>query len=210
MMKRTIVLLFTFLGLAVLPSKAQLFDASMFSDDDWDDQHFFVMGKWSQLFYELNFGITGSQSESADFVYFSIGYGKPNTKNAWRKFLPESKQAAPTSKEEMKAKTDDTTSGLHAGTIGIGWSHYFNHWIGFHAQAGWGFIADLGGGNSAATSTTSTSSDEEDTKSTFIYNTVPVQAGLDFCLWNNLLLQVGATYMWKEIPIVTVGLGLAF
>ncbi len=209
-MNKTILLLTVFLGLATLPSRAQLFDAEMFSDDDWDDQHFFVMGKWSQLFYELNFGITGSTDEYADFVYFSVGYGKPNKKNAWRKFLPESKQAAPTSKEEMQAKTDDTTSGLHAGTIGIGWKHYFTHWIGFHAQAGWGFIADLGGGNSAATSTTSTSSDEEDAKSTFIYNTVPVQAGLDFCLWNNLLLQVGATYMWKEIPIVTVGLGLAF
>jgi len=189
---------------SLLPLKAQ-----MFSDDDWDDQHFLIMGKWSQLFYELNFGITGSTDEYADFVYFSVGYGKPNTKNAWRKFLPESKQAAPTSKEEMQAKQDDSTSGLHAGTIGIGWQHFFNHWIGFHMQAGWGFIADLGGGNSSE-SVSSSSTDEEDTKSTFIYNTVPVQAGIDFNLWNNLELQVGATYMWKEIPIITIGLGVVF
>lgn len=188
----------------LLPSRAQ-----MFSDDDWDDQHFLIMGKWSQLFYELNFGITGSKDSNADFVYFSVGYGKPNTKNAWRKFLPESKQAAPTSKDEMLNKQDDSTSGLHAGTIGIGWQHFFNHWIGFHMQAGWGFIADLGGGNSSE-SVSSSSTDEEDTKSTFIYNTVPVQAGIDFNLWNNLELQVGATYMWKEIPIITVGLGVVF
>ena len=189
---------------SLLPLRAQ-----MFSDDDWNDQHFLIMGKWSQLFYELNFGITGSKDSYADFVYFSIGYGKPNTKNAWRKFLPESKQAAPTSKDEMLNKQDDSTSGLHAGTIGIGWQHFFNHWIGFHMQAGWGFIADLGGGNSSE-SVSSSSTDEEDTKSTFIYNTVPVQAGIDFNLWNNLELQVGATYMWKEIPIITVGLGVVF
>ena len=184
--------------------------AQMFSDDDWDDQHFLIMGKYSQLFYELNFGITGSKESYADFVYFSVGYGKPNTKNAWRKFLPESQQSAPTSKDEMLAKQDDSTSGLHAGTIGIGWQHFFNHWIGFHAQAGWGFIADLGGGNSSSSVTTSSSSDEEETKATFIYNTVPVQAGIDFNLWNNFELQVGATYLWKEIPIITIGLGVVF
>ena len=109
----------------------------------------------------------------------------------------------------MLNKQDDSTSGLHAGTIGIGWQHFFNHWIGFHMQAGWGFIADLGGGNSSE-SVSSSSTDEEDTKSTFIYNTVPVQAGIDFNLWNNLELQVGATYMWKEIPIITIGLGVVF
>ncbi len=201
-MKRTLL----FLSAIVFSTFAQ---AQMFSDDDWDDQHFLIMGKWSQLFYELNFGITGSEDSYADFFYFSVGYGKPNTKNAWRKFLPESKQAAPTSKDEMLNKQDDSTSGLHAGTIGIGWQHFFNHWIGFHMQAGWGFIADLGGGNSSE-SVSSSSTDEEDTKSTFIYNTVPVQAGIDFNLWNNLELQVGATYMWKEIPIITVGLGVVF
>ena len=200
------LLLATLFCLCLSASSAR---AQMFSDDDWDDQHFLIMGKWSQLFYELNFGITGSTDEYADFVYFSIGYGKPNTENAWRKFLPKSQQAAPTSKEEHLAKQEDSTSGLHAGTIGIGWQHFFNHWIGFHAQAGWGFIADLGGGNSSASVNTS-SSDEEETKSTFIYNTVPVQAGIDFNLWNNLELQVGATYMWKEIPIITIGLGVVF
>lgn len=211
-MKHFVMMVFALLGLTALPAKAQLFyEAAFFSDDDWDNQHTFVMGKWSQLFYELNIGITGSRDEYADFVYFSVGYGKPTTKNAWRKFLPKSQQAAPTSKEEMKAKIDDTTSGLHAGTIGIGWKHYFTHWIGFHVQAGWGFIADLGGGNSSATSTnTDAMEEEDDSKSTFIYNSVPVQAGVDFCFLNNLLLSAGVSYMWKEIPIITLGLGLAF
>ncbi len=203
---KKIFLIIALCNLSVIYSKAQLFDADMFSDDDWDDQHTFVMGKWSQLFYELNVGITRSKSESANFIYLSAGLGKPTTKNAWRKFLPESKQAAPSSKEEMLSKKDDSTSGLYSGTIGVGWQHYFNHWIGLHLQAGWGFIADFGGGNSSS----SDSTDDEDTKSTFIYNSVPIQAGVDFCLWNNLMIQVGATYMWKEIPIITVGVGLAF
>lgn len=188
-------------------------NAQMFSDDDWNE-HFLIMAKWSQLFYELNFGITPSTDETANFVYFSIGYGKPTTKNAWRKFLPKSQQAAPTSKEEMLAKKDDTTSGLHSGTIGIGWQHLFNHWIGFHIQAGWGFIADLGGGNSSSSTSTSssssTSTETTDTKSTFIYNSAPIQAGIDFNLWKHLELQVGATYMWKEIPIITLGIGVVF
>ena len=179
----------------------------------WTNQHTMIMVKWSQLFYELNVGITGSKRRSANFVYFSAGYGKPNTENAWRKFLPASQQSAPTSKDEMLAKQDDNTSGLHAGTIGIGWQHFFTHWIGFHMQAGWSFIADLGGGNSSSSVTTtssSSSSESSDDKSTFIYNSVPVQAGIDFCLWRHIELSAGVTYMWKEIPIITAGFGVAF
>ncbi len=185
--------------------------AQIFSSDDWNDQKTMIMGKWSQLYYELNVGINvapDTYNSCGDFVYFSVGYGKPNTKNAWRKFLPDSQQSAPGSKDEMLERTDDSTSGLHAGTIGLGWQHFFNHVIGFHLQAGWGFIADFGSGSSSS-STTDASSDGE-TKKTFIYNTVPVQAGLDINLWNNLNLQVGATYMWKEIPIITIGLGATF
>ena len=39
-------------------------NAQMFSDDDWNE-HFLIMAKWSQLFYELNFGITPSTDETA-------------------------------------------------------------------------------------------------------------------------------------------------
>lgn len=185
--------------------------AQMFSTDYWnnDKEGTMVMGKWSQLFYELNVGGNATKfGKHANFLYISLGYGKPNQKNAWRKFLPDSKREAPTSKDEMKQRVDNTTSGLHAGTIGIGWQHFFTHYIGFHIQAGWAFIGDFG--TREEDSTVSSSDEEEGSKSTFIYNTVPVQAGIDFNLWKNFELQVGATYMWKEIPIVTVGLGVVF
>lgn len=207
-MKRNLFYFITF----ILFSIPMVGNAQIFSDDDWEEEKTMIMGKWSQLFYELNVGINvdkGRYNDFADFVYISIGYGKPNTENAWRKFLPNSQQAAPGSKEEMMNRTDDNTSGLHAGTIGLGWQHFFNHVIGFHIQAGWGFIADFGSGTSSSTSTT-TSTGEEEVKKTFIYNSVPVQAGLDLNLWKNLNLQVGVTYMWKEIPIITVGIGAAF
>ena len=187
--------------------------ATMFSDDDWTEQRTLLMGKWSQLFYEVNVGINVSPrtyKTSADFIYFSLGYGKPNTSNAWRYFLPDSKQQAPDSQEEHQQMVDDSTNGLHAATVGIGWQHFFTHWIGFHMQAGYGTILDLGGGNASTTSSSSSSSQETDTKSTFIYHSAPVQAGLDFCFWNQLEVQVGATYMWKEIPIITLGLGITF
>lgn len=207
-MKKLIFIL-SALFLSVSNIKAQ---EDFFCDDDWNDEKMMLTAKWSQLFYELNVGINvapNTYNDCGDFIYFSFGYGKPNTKNAWRKFLPKSQQAAPDSKEEMMNKTDDSTSGLHAATIGLGWQHFFNHVIGFHVQAGWGFIADFGGGNSSS-STTTTDTGEIETKSTFIYNSVPVQAGLDINLWRHLNLSVGATYMWKEIPIITLGLGVTF
>lgn len=185
--------------------------AQMFYDRYWDDddEKMMVMGKWSQLFYEVNIGANVSGYEKyADFIYLSLGYGKPNTDNAWRKFLPESKRAAPTSKDDMKNRIDNTTSGLHAGMIGVGWQHFFTHYIGFHMQAGWAFIADWGSRDDD--STVSTSDEEEGEKSTFIYHSVPVQVGIDFNLWRRLDLQFGATYMWKEIPIFTVGVGVVF
>lgn len=209
-MKKNLLILFA-LCVCAMPLRAQD-DGSSYRT--WTNQHTLIMCKWSQLFYELNIGITGSTRRSANFCYFSAGYGKPNTENAWRKFLPASQQAAPTSKDEMLAKQDDNTKGLHAGTIGVGWQHFFTHWIGFHVQAGWSFIADLGGGNSSSSVTTSSSTSSDDSssddKSTFIYNSAPIQAGLEFCLWRHLELQGGVTYMWKEIPILTVGVGVVF
>ena len=203
-MSRVKLTLLSLFLIFVLPIKTLAF-----SGGDWDSHKCIIVGKWSQLFYEVNVGMPVSKDESATFLYFSLGYGKPSTKNAWRKFLPDSKQAAPTSKEEMMQKEDDTTKGLHAGTIGLGVGHYFNNWIGFHAQLGWGFIADLGGGNSSSNSSSGSGQNDTD-KSTFIYNSIPLQVGVDFCLWHNLILQGGVTYMWKEIPIITLGLGVTF
>lgn len=186
--------------------KAQMFYNSYWDDDD---EKVMFMGKWSQLFYEVNVGANVSGYEKyADFLYLSLGYGKPNTENAWRKFLPNSKREAPTSKDEMQQRVDNTTSGLHAGTIGFGWQHFFTHYIGFHVQAGWAFIGDFGSRDDD--STVSSSDEEEGSKSTFIYNSVPIQVGLDFNLWRRWNIQVGATYMWKEIPIITIGTGLVF
>lgn len=225
------------LAAIVLLSIPSVCNAQVFSDDDWDDQKTMIMAKWSPLFYELNVGINVSQDsgrDGADFVYLSLGYGKPTTKNTWKKYLPTmeqpsdgnsgmsgrpdknqgSQQAPPSSNGNMMEPEGDT-SGLHAGTIGIGWQHFFNHVIGFHVQAGWGFIANFSSNGPSEPSSSRASSNsqpepEEGSQKTFIYNTVPVQAGLDINLWKNLNLQLGATYMWKEKPVFTVGLGVAF
>ena len=203
-MKR--IVLFVCLVLLSSYSRAQMFYNGLW---DGSDEKHVVMGKWSQLFYELNVGANVTKYEKyADFIYLSLGYGKPNTENAWRKFLPDSKREAPTSKDEMQQRVDNSTSGLHAINVGIGWQRFFNHWIGFHIQTGWAFIGDFGSRDED--STVSSDDEEEGSKSTFIYNTVPIQVGIDFNLWRHLNVQVGATYMWKEIPLVTVGLGVVF
>ena len=81
-------------------AKAQMFDGDAYWDDD--DESTLIMGKWSQLYYELNVGWNVSGFEKhANFIYFGIGIGYPvNTKNAWRKFLPE--QQIPSSEEEAE------------------------------------------------------------------------------------------------------------
>lgn len=106
-------------------------------------------------------------------------------------------------------------SGLHAGMIGVGWRHFFNHIIGAHLQVGWGFVADFSSssGNTSSMKPVIRSGDEDDSADgpqTFIYNTAPIQAGVDLCLWEQLVLQVGVTYMWKNTPTITVGAGFAF
>ena len=88
----------------------------------------------------------------------------------------------------------------------MGWIHYFNHSIGFYTQASWGFLADFGSPANEDTSTTTSSN----SKKTFIYNTVPIELGVCINCWKHLHLQCGATYMWKEIPLLTIGVGYAF
>ena len=234
-MKRKLFVTFLLTCMPIFFSKA---DAQIFSDSSWD-QKTVIMGKYSPLFYEPNVGANVSPDNySADFIYFGIGYGKPSSSNEWRKFLSQQQQAEtppqqpsqPTQPSGPSSGNDGNTlqqpsqpsapsapegsmSGLHSGMIALGWQHFFNHIIGFHVQAGWGFIADFGSGdeNSSKMQSNSSSSDkEEGGKKTFIYNGVPTQVGIDINLWENLTLQVGATYMWKESPYITVGIGVTF
>lgn len=181
----------------------KMFDA----DEYWEDNERTLLTlKWSQLFYELNVGFNvnrDSYETKADFIYLGFGVGYPvNTKNAWRKFLPE--QQIPDNEAEAELFGSMDTKSVWGGKVGLGWVHYFNHAIGFYTQVGWAFLGDFGSGDS------STSLDSDATKSTFIYNTVPVEAGICLNMWKHLHLQGGVTYMWKEIPLLTIGLGVNF
>lgn len=183
--------------------------AQVFTKDLWEQKNL-ISAKVSQLYYELNVGINlFPQKHSADFIYIAFGYGYPTTKNAWRKFTPENDFPEGLPKELKEKLGRSGTDGLHAGKIALGWNHWFNHVIGGYVQAGWGFIADL--------STEDDLTEEERTllastkeRNTFIYNTVPVELGVTLNLWTHYHVQVGVTYMWKEIPLLTVGIGYAF
>ena len=199
-----VLLCMTFMLTITIPGYGQLF-----SHEQWK-QNNLVTVKASQLYYEVNVGVNlRQQRTTADFVYVAFGYGKPTKKNAWRKFLPEISIPEGLSQEVQQQIRQSGTDDVHAGKIGLGWNHWFNHTLGIYAQAGWGFIADL-----------STSSnlpedvqlllENENGKSTFVYNTVPVEVGLTLNLWKHYHAQAGVTYMWKEIPLLTVGLGYAF
>lgn len=203
-MKIKVLGLFMALLFVSNPADAQMFEGSSRWDDD--DERTLIVGKWSQLFYEVNVGWNVSDFEHyANFLYFGIGVGYPvNTKNAWRKFLP--KQQIPSNEEEAELFGSMNTNDVYGGKIGMGWIHYFNHSIGFYTQASWGFLADFGSPANEDTSTTTSSN----SKKTFIYNTVPVELGVCINCWKHLHLQCGATYMWKEIPLLTIGVGYAF
>lgn len=183
--------------------------AQVFTDDVWT-QKSVVSLKVSQLYYETTIGVNlFPQKRSADFVYMAFGYGSPTKKNAWRKFMPETEILDSWPKTLKEKISDSSTDDLHAGMVSVGWNHWFNHVIGCYVQTGWGFIADL--------STSDEFLDEEKAlmaetkeKSTFIYNTVPVELGLTLNLWKHYTVQAGVTYMWKEIPLLTFGIGYTF
>lgn len=175
--------------------------------DRWDDDHrVLLMGKWSQLYYELNVGYNLSDYEYyANFLYFALGVGYPvNTDNAWRKFLPS--QAIPDNEEEAELYGSMDTDDVYGGKVGIGFIHYFNHTIGFYAQASWGFLADFSSPSEDSSDSTTTDSEKE----TFIYNTVPVELGVCINVLGCLHVQGGLMYMWKEIPLLSVGVGVIF
>ena len=181
----------------------------VFTCGAWEQKNAVVL-KMSQLYYEANVGINMKPGRHvADFIYLSFGYGNPTRRNAWRKFLPDQDipEGLPKTLQQKLAQSE--TDDLHAGKVGIGWNHWFNHVVGFYVQAGWGFIADLSTGDDLTTEEKDMLSDGGE-KNTFIYNTVPVELGLTLNLWQHLNVQAGVTYMWKEIPLLTVGIGYAF
>ena len=181
----------------------------VFSHEKWEQKNLLSL-KVSQLYYELNVGVNACpQRKSADFLYFAFGYGRPTKKNAWRKFLPEMDIPETLTKQQQEIFSKSGMDDLYGGKIGIGWNHWFNHLVGFYLQAGWGFITDLSTGDDLPDDIVSKLESAE-SKSTFIYNTVPVEAGLTLNLWKHYNVQGGVTYMWKEIPLLTIRIGYAF
>lgn len=203
-MKKILAILVFAFSINSFSVKAQMFEASA----DWEDnERTIAIGKWSQLYYELNVGwnITkDNYSNKADFLYFGLGVGFPTLENAWRKFLPA--QKIPDNEEEAELFGSMDTKDVYGGKLGMGWIHYFNHSVGIYTQLSWGFLADFGSPDDTSTISTTDSS----SKKTFIYNTVPIELGLCFNLWKHLHVQGGVTYMWKEIPLLTVGIGANF
>lgn len=188
---------------------AQHSHAQVFSREAWEQKSLVVL-KMSQLYYEANVGINVSPGRhAANFVYMGFGYGKPTRKNVWRKFLPTITIPSALTKEQEEIVRNSSTSDVHAGKISVGWNHWFSHVWGFYVQAGWGFIADLSTGDDL-TDDIKQKLGESNDKRTFIYNAVPVELGLTLNMWKHCHVQAGFTYMWKEIPLFTFGLGYAF
>ena len=202
MKHRTIICIFA--AFAALTTKGQVF-----TSDTWSQKNL-VSVKSSQLYYEATIGANlFPDRRIADFVYMTFGYGRPTKKNAWRKFMPKTEILDSWPKTLKEKLRDSSTDNLYAGMVGVGWNHWFNHVVGCYVQAGWGFVADL--------STDDGLTEEERTlladtkaKNTFVFNTVPVELGLTLNLWKHYNLQAGFTYMWKEIPLLTFGVGYVF
>ena len=183
--------------------------AQMFTTGSWEQTNVFS-AKVSQLYYEFNVGINvAPQRHASDFLYVAFGYGSPTRKNAWRKFMPaqDIPSGLPKSLQQKLAQSD--TDHLHAGKVGVGWNHWFNHAIGRYLQVGWGFSADLDTGDNLTEEEKALLSDGNNRR-TFIYNTVPVELGLTLNVWKHYNVQAGVTYMWKEIPLLTIGAGYTF
>jgi len=188
-------------SLTTLPLQAQVF-----SKDQWKQRNLMVL-KMSELYKEFNVGVNLTpRARTADFVYLAAGYGKPTALNPWRKFLPPVTLPKGKTHDELVDYVLQSTSKLHAFKVGVGWTHYFDHTIGCYAQAGWGTIADF----STELPDEADDTAQEEDKDTFIYNTLPVELGVTVCLWKHITAQAGFTYMWKEIPLLTIGVGLTF
>lgn len=199
------------LGILVLLLAAAGARAQMFTDGVWEQKNL-ATAKVSELYGEVTLGINvRPQHKTANFVYFALGYGKPTKRNPWRKFTPKNNVPDGLTDELTEKLGNNGTSHLHGGKIGVGWMHWFNHIIGCYAQAGWGFIADLSTNDDLTQEEKAllTAAGMKD-KTTFVYNTVPVELGVTLNVWKHYHGQVGFTYMWKEIPLITFGIGYAF
>ena len=184
-------------------------EAQVFTSEVWEQKNL-VSIKVSQLYYEANIGANlFPHKHSADFVYMAFGYGRPTKKNAWRKFTPETEIPESLPKALKEKLRNSGTDNLYSGLISIGWNHWFNHVVGCYVQAGWGLIADLSTGDDLSEEEKSLLADTKE-KSTFIYNTVPVEIGLTLNVWKHYNVLAGVTYMWKEIPLLTLGIGYTF
>lgn len=197
------------LEILFLMASFSLSSCAQYAQEDWEEgehQNAIITAKWSQLFYEVNIGRNARarhvEDNKANFVYFAGGFGKPSQKNAWRHWLPQ--QETPSERPEAGTATILSSDDLYAGKLGIGLTHYFNHIFGIYTQASWAFIADLGVPDEAVSGNT------EEEKKTLIYNTVPVECGVCLNFAYHFAVQGGVTYMWKQIPYITLGVGFHF
>ncbi len=197
------LLLFAILIVAVATA-----DAQVFTSEPWHQRNN-INVRFSQLYGEVGVGINvRPEHKSADFVHLSLGYFRPTRKNAWRKFIPDVVIPQTATDDVRTQLSAMNTDGLHAGLLAAGWTHWFNHSIGIYGQVGWGFVADLS--REYIDENTAEMQQQMEEKSTFVYNSVPIEIGLSGCFWQHVTAHIGLTYQWKEIPLLTAGLGYAF
>ena len=174
------------------------------------EHNLLVTAKISQLYGELGIGAPVSRKHSdTDIVYVAFGYGYPTRKNAWRKFIPQNIVLEEWPKELKDKVSQRGMDGIHAGKVGIGWYHWVSRRVGFYLQTGWGFVADLAE-EEELTEDEIALLEMAGEKKTFLYHTLPVEAGIAISMWKSFHVQAGLTYMWKEIPLLTLGVGCSF
>lgn len=184
--------------------KAQNSSASNFERNN------LVAFKMSQLYYEADIGINIiPKKKRPDFLYFGFGYGKPTRINAWRKFLPAQTIPDGLNEQQKVLFSMSSMNELYGMKLSVGWNHWFSRIFGLYIQAGWGFVADLSTENDLPDEIIS-KIEASSPKGTFIYNTVPTEIGITLNVWKHCHLQGGVTYMWEEIPLLTMGVGYVF
>lgn len=159
----------------------------------------------SQLYTEISVGTLPFNGNT----YLSLGmaYGKPTRKNAWRKFIPQFVSSEDMSEGAKDVLQNMSTKDLYAGMISVGVCHEFFNRVSLYGQIGWGFVVDF----SAATAEEKEVLDTDNSgKNIFVYNTAPVELGVGINVWKGFVVQGGVTYLWKEIPLLTLGVGYVF
>lgn len=198
------ILLLESLLLSAIETHAQIFSRNI-----WTEKNI-ISFKISQLYYESDIAINlTKEKHSADFLYVGFGYGKPTKTNAWRKFLPKRKNPDNLSPQQQEVFSNLGVNDIHAGKICLGWNHWFTHYLGLYFQTGWGFVVDLSDGSEIPDDIYNKIANVEQ-KNAFFYNSMPLEFGVTMNLWSHYNIQGGVTYMWKEIPLLTIGIGYAF